>query len=62
MREADILKTEDIRKMMGIGRDKAYALIRSKGFPAMKIGNTYFVTTENFRKWLDDYAGKEYLL
>lgn len=62
MDRAMILKTDDIKEIMGIGRDKAYALIKSKGFPALKIGNTYFVTVENFQKWLNDYTGKEYLL
>lgn len=62
MEEIKILKVEDIRKKMGIGRDRAYALMRSKGFPAMQMGKTYYITESNFYKWLDDYAGKEFIL
>lgn len=53
---------KDVSRMLGIGRDKAYALFKSKGFPATKIGKTYFIIPEKFEKWLNDSAGKEYLL
>lgn len=60
--ELRVYLPKDISKMMGIGRDKAYALFKSKGFPATRIGKTYFVTPEQFNKWLNDYAGKDYIL
>ena len=60
--DKDILKVKDIMNYLGIGRDKAYSLMKSKSFPATQIGNTYFVTNKNFTRWLEDYAGKEFVL
>ena len=42
-----ILKTDDLKNILGIGRDKAYALMRSEAFPSTKIGRTCFVTQKN---------------
>ena len=42
-----ILKTDDLKNILGIGRDKAYALMRSEAFPSTKIGRTCFVTEKN---------------
>ena len=57
-----ILKTGDLKNILGIGRDKAYALIRSKAFPSTKIGRTCFVTEKNLKIRLDNYAGREFEL
>ena len=62
MDERRVYLPKDICKIIGIGRDKAYALFKSKGFPSTKIGSMYFVLPEQFEKWLNDYAGKEYKL
>lgn len=43
---------------MGIGRDKAYALMHSSTFPAIKIGGRYFVTEEALKSWLKKYQYK----
>lgn len=62
MEDIKIFTVEDIKERMGFGRDRSYALMKSKGFPATRIGKTYYVTEENFYKWLNDYAGKEFIL
>lgn len=62
MKETEIMRLEDIMEVLGIGRDKAYALLKSPFFPATKIGRTYFVTADHFKEWLDKYAGKEFYL
>ena len=57
-----VLKAKDLQERLGIGRDRAYALMRSAGFPSTRIGRTYFVTSDNFEKWLNDYKDKTFLL
>ena len=57
-----ILKTDDLKNILGIGRDKAYALMRSEAFPSTKIDRTCFVTEKNLEIWLDNYAGREFEL
>ena len=57
-----ILKVEDLMEIMGIGRDKAYALLNAEAFPSTKLGRNFFVTQKNFETWLDNYAGREFEL
>lgn len=57
-----ILKVEDLMEIMGIGRDKAYALLNSEAFPSTRVGRSCFVTQKNFELWLDNYAGREFEL
>ena len=47
-----ILKVKDLQEKLGIGRDRAYS----------RIGKTYFVTSDNFEKWLNEYKYKTFLL
>lgn len=53
-----VLKVKDIMERLGIGKDRAYALMKSKSFPATQLGKTYFVTTVKFEEWLEANAGK----
>ena len=57
-----LLRTKDLQQKLNIGRDKAYSLMHSKGFPSMKIGGTYFVSSDELQKWVERYAYKEFKL
>ena len=56
--ELNVLLTKDLMTYMHIGKEKAYALMRSKSFPSSKIGKTYFVTMVNLQQWLNENVGK----
>lgn len=56
--ELNVLLTKDLMEYMHIGKEKAYALMRSKSFPSSKIGKTYFVTMVNLQQWLNENVGK----
>lgn len=56
--ELKVLMTKDLMNLMGIGRDKAYSLMRARTFPSTKLGKTYFVTMDSLQTWLHDNAGK----
>ncbi len=60
MKEHRMYQTEDVRKIMKIGRDKAYALLKSKDFPSIKIGRNYYILEDDFLQWINDYKGGEY--
>lgn len=60
--EKMILTIEDLMRLLGIGRNKAYALMHSSGFPCMRVGRTYFITKKNLLKWLENNTGKEVVL
>lgn len=57
-----LLTTRDLQKFLKIGRDRAYALMRSQSFPSIKIGARYYVTKEALEEWLRKYAYREFKL
>ena len=57
--EQSVLQVSDLMKILKIGKSKAYALMHSSNFPSTKLGNTYFITYDNFQKWLVLNEGKE---
>lgn len=56
--EINLLGTKDLMAYLGIGRDKATALMKSSSFPSVRIGKTYCVTLENVQEWLDKNSKK----
>ena len=52
------MTVKDVRKRLNIGKDTAYALMRSESFPSFKIGGRYFILEPNFDKWLEDATGR----
>lgn len=57
-----LLNVQDLQILLQIGRDKAYGLMHSKGFPAIKIGGRYYVAQDELRKWLERYAYKHFII
>lgn len=53
-----ILSARELAARLHIGRDKAYALIKSKSFPSIKLGGRYIVTSKALNEWLDQYEYK----
>lgn len=47
-----MLSVKDIRDILGCSNDKAYAIVRYKGFPSIKINRQYFTPKEEFDKWI----------
>ena len=48
------LTAPEVSKVLGISRAAAYELVRSKGFPHMKIGTRILVPRDKFLAWIDD--------
>ena len=57
-----MLTVKDLQRILKIGRDRAYALMKSKGFPSMKLGGRYYVSEEALNRWLMSYEYKSYVL
>ena len=47
------LTAPEIGEVLGISRAAAYELVRSTGFPHMKIGTRILVPREKFLDWID---------
>ena len=48
-----MLAVPDVAQIMGIALDGAYTLVRSKDFPAFKVGNRIIIPKDKFLAWLD---------
>ena len=57
-----MLTVKELSSDLRIGKDKAYALMKSKSFPSICIGKRYYVTEEALADWLRNYEYKEYHL
>lgn len=42
----------EIREILGIGKNQAYKLCKSKEFPIRRVGNTILIPKEPFDRWL----------
>ena len=47
-----MLSVPDVADVLGIGRANAYELVRSDGFPAIKIGSRIIVPKDDFISWI----------
>ncbi len=52
MEERVMIGVKDIMQRMGIGRDRAYEIIKRNEFPTIKVGRRYLVHSDVFDKWL----------
>lgn len=54
-----MLSAPEVAAVLGISRAGAYDLVRSAGFPRMKIGNRILVPKDKFLKWIDEQTEVE---
>ena len=48
-----MLSVSEVAAVLGISRAGAYELVRSDGFPALRIGSRIVVPKEKFIKWVN---------
>ncbi len=53
-----MLNVQMIADVLAISRSKAYELVSSKGFPALKLGNRIIVPREQFVEWVRNQTSK----
>ena len=51
-----MLSAPEVAEVLGISRAGAYDLVRSDGFPHLKLGNRILVPKDKFIKWIDDHT------
>ena len=49
-----MLSAPEVAEVLGISRAGAYDLVRSAGFPHLKLGNRILVPKDKFIQWIDD--------
>jgi len=50
---------EELAKLLSIGLSKAYALIKSEGFPKITVGKRVIVPAGPLEVWLERQAAQE---
>ena len=51
------LNVNIVSNVLGISKTSAYELVRSKGFPVLKIGSRLIVPKDKFREWVEQNMG-----
>lgn len=62
MKQKTFLRVSDVQRIIGCGRDTAYKIMRSEGFPSITIGRQRYVSPEAFERWAHAYEGKTYIV
>ena len=55
-----LYNVDDIQRIFGIGRSKAYQLLSSSGFPAIKLNKKILVEKSKLEEWISKTSGKSY--
>ncbi|WP_326512265.1 helix-turn-helix domain-containing protein [Clostridium intestinale] len=48
------LTVEDIGRILNIGRNKAYSLVKEEGFPKIRIGKQFRIPYDAFNHWIEN--------
>ena len=51
-----MLSAPEVAEVLGISRAGAYDLVRSDGFPHLKLGTRILVPKDKFIQWIDDHT------
>lgn len=49
----DVVKINDLIKMLGIGRNTAYKLVKTNAIPSIRIGRKHYITKQQVIAFLD---------
>jgi len=53
-----VLTVKDIQAIFGCGKNQAYEIVHSNGFPRIKIGRRYYIYQKAFTEWLEKNQNK----
>lgn len=60
-KEESVLYTvQDIERIFGIGRTKAYELMHASGFPSIQLNNRLYVPKDRLNLWIEKQCGKQF--
>ena len=57
--EKTTMSVQELSAQMGISLPKAYELVKSEGFPSIRIGTRILIPVDTFREWLIITSNKE---
>lgn len=57
--EKTTMSVQELSAQMGISLPKAYELVKTPGFPVIRIGTRILIPVEAFREWLSSASGRQ---
>ncbi len=51
-----MLTAPEVGQVLGISRASAYELVRSQGFPKLKVGSRTLIPKDKFLLWIEDHT------
>ena len=57
--EKTTMSMQELSSQMGISLPKAYELVKTPGFPSIRIGTRILIPIDAFREWLVITSNKE---
>ena len=57
--ERTTMSVQELAAQMGISLPKAYELVKTPGFPVIRIGTRILIPIEAYREWLSSAAGRK---
>lgn len=55
----ELMSVKEVREYLSCSNQKVYALLKSKDFPAFKIGTSYKIRKDDFIIWVNNQKIKE---
>lgn len=52
-----ILSVKELSEFLGISKSGAYELVKTKGFPVVKIGARVLIPKDKLIEWIDKQSG-----
>lgn len=56
--DESFMTVSELKKILGCGNDKAYALVKQKGFPSFRVGSRYYIIRDDFYVWVKHQSRK----
>lgn len=60
MQNKRLITVKEFASMYGIGHNKAYNMVNSKGFPMIKIGRKILILSDKVDEFLYNHIGVEF--
>ena len=49
----ELMSVKELQQYLHIGKDKAYELVKSEGFPSFRLRGRYYILKQEFARWVE---------
>ena len=60
MENKKLITVKEFIEEYGIGTNKAYEIVNSKGFPVIRLGKKILIIRDRIDEWLNDNIGERF--